>query len=373
MGLALLTPLSAQTGRPQPCALQSWSGQSLFTPESPVPSQARARLEAPGKRPRTILLPSGTMDSHFLEGTIYVLAKDLDGKRFRFLKSGQGETWESLGTLAFADILPAIPLQFLPLGNGRLLVRTYLPLHLRGRNSLLGIFRPGTKEKLELDDLVLDEAMEGLLETVNRTDADGKARTFGGFRPPFRTVLMLPQAFQLVATREACIFVNAHLGRLLTLDRQDGRKLRARDVFGYGEAKAIQSSEEFEHCLLGVQPTADGHLLLATRSEDAFLNARKIFAPRALTPLELAAFREKRSESLSAFMDSQKHARSESLKAFPDVFYWDFDPLTGDLIRQPTPSGLPGRLLGSELLSSFSIQFKADGRPALPSRSVGSL
>lgn len=373
LALCVMAPLAGQTGRPQPCALQSWSDRELYTPDSPLPHQTRARLEAPGKRPRTIPLPAGTMDSHYLDGWIHVLAKDAEGRRFRFLKSRNGEAWESLGALAFADILPSIPLQFLPLGNGRLLVRTYQPLHWRGRNSILGIFRTGPKDRVELDDLVLDDALEGMLETLNLPGPDGKIRATAGFRAPFRMAFMLPQAFHLVATRDAHILVNAHLGHLLALDRQDGHKLRARDVFGYGEAKALKSLEEFEHCLLGVQPTPEGRLLLATRSEDAFQNARKVFAPRPLSTVELAAFKEKRSEGLTVFLADQKRARAESLKAFPEIFYWDFDPLTGDLIRQPTPAGLPGQLLGSELLSAFSIQFQADGRAALPKGSGGSL
>ncbi len=373
LALAILPTLTAQTGRPQPCALQSWSDRELYTPDSPLPHQTRARLEAPGKRPRTILLPAGTMDSHYLDGWIHALAKDTEARQFRFLKSRNGEAWESLGVLPFADILPSIPLQFLPLGNGRLLVRTYQPLHLRGRNSILGVFRTGPKGQVELDDLILDDTLEGMLETLNLPGPDGRIRATAGFRAPFRMAFMLPQAFHLVATRDAHILVNAHLGHLLALDRQDGHKLRARDVFSYGEVKALKSLEEFEHCLLGVQPTANGRLLLATRSEDAFQNARKIFAPRPLSTVELAAFKEKRSEGLAAFLADQKHARAESLKAFPEIFYWDFDPLSGDLIRQATPAGLPGQLLGSELLSAFSIQLRADGRAALPKGSGGSL
>lgn len=373
LALAVVPALIAQTGRPLPSPLQSWSDHELYTPESPCPNQARARLESPGKRPRTILLPPGTMDSHYLDGWFHVLAKDSESRRFRFLKSRSGETWESVGVLPYAEIMPSIPIQFLPLGNGRLLVRTYLPLHLRGRNSVLGVFRIGPNDKAELDDLVVDETTEGLLETVQQTGPDGRLRTTAEFRQPFRVIMMLPLAFQLVATRDAYILVNAHLGHLLAVDRQDGRKLRSRDVFGFGETKAIKSFDEFEHCLLGLQPTPDGHLLLATRSEDAFLNARKIFAPRAPTPVEMAAFREKRSEALTGFIEDQKKARGRSVKAFPEVFYWDFDPHTGDLIRRATPTGLPAQLLGSELLSSFSIRIKADGRLGLPDPSGGAL
>ena len=145
-----LPPLQGQTPRPNPTPLQSWTERELYTPETPFPNQRRATLEAPGKRTRSVLLPEGTMDSQFLDGWIHALVKDQDGRQFRFLRSKGGEAWERIGVLPYAEVLPAIPLQFLPLRNGKLLVRTYLPLNLRGRTSVLGIFRPNAQGALEL-------------------------------------------------------------------------------------------------------------------------------------------------------------------------------------------------------------------------------
>ncbi len=108
---------------------------------------------------------------------------------------------------------------------------------------------------------------------------------------------------------------------------------------------------QFEKAILGWQMTPEHKILLAARSIDAVLLARKSH------PIVYA--------DGTTYPEYARQVHDDwAAKDFPDIQWWKFDPETGDFHRQSAPTGFPDRL--QQLVSPYSqvvFTFTPEGVP----------
>lgn len=146
-------------------------------------------------------------------------------------------------------------------------------------------------------------------------------------------------------------------GLLYLFSQQTGRLEKVVSIFqGLGEAQALHARVNVE-AIVSVQARPDGGLMLITRSEDAVLNSAKIH-PVA---------RWESGQSMDQFNAVSEPLAEKSLKAFPDLFYWRFDPETADVVRIPVPKGFPGAVNSLKEFNRITLRYGLDGelRPVI--------
>jgi hypothetical protein len=109
------------------------------------------------------------------------------------------------------------------------------------------------------------------------------------------------------------------------------------------------------HCLLGIQPTADGHFLVASRSLDAVLHADGGAADAWPATSGTPAKEKLRTEFAAK-------AEANGLIRYPEILWWDFDPGTGNFRKEATPMGAPGQISSVEGLSRFRFRITPKGQ-----------
>jgi hypothetical protein len=117
------------------------------------------------------------------------------------------------------------------------------------------------------------------------------------------------------------------------------------------------SKGETEWSVLGMQTMPDGHLVIASREEDAVnlgaIEARKeVEAQRKDQVARGQRPAEKPTEDELAFA---------SIRLYPKVEWWDLDPVTGRLTRTDPPAGLPDKLRVPDDLRRFALEVQKDG------------
>jgi hypothetical protein len=161
------------------------------------------------------------------------------------------------------------------------------------------------------------------------------------------------------------VFAHQSYGRFVVLDTRT-LKTRLVRLFPKIEDKRLWDFEGlgFEHALLGMQPRQNGHVLIASRSEEAVLKARDLErkAQAQVLPVD---HRDpaRRQELLREAWQNQdrkdlvQNYRDVGAAQYPEVLWWDLDPETGTLTREPAPHGAPGELPRADLIRRFRFRF----------------
>lgn len=111
---------------------------------------------------------------------------------------------------------------------------------------------------------------------------------------------------------------------------------------------------DIEIPILGCQPRPNGHLLIASRSEEAVLMARKEFPEPEMNDDEF-------SNPNSPKHKLTEQVRNKALLKYPEILWWDLDPATGKLTKEEAPLNIPNKILDIGLMSKFRFRFKPDG------------
>lgn len=154
----------------------------------------------------------------------------------------------------------------------------------------------------------------------------------------------------MVSIDDQAIIFSMQLGVFWTFDTHGS--LRRKSVL-YPDIKETDYKDlfQFEKVILGWQLTPEHKILMATRSIDAVLFARKshpvLYTDGATYP-----------EHAMRVHDDW------AAKDFPDIQWWEFDPETGNFHRLPAPNGFPVRL--QQLVNPYSpvmFSFTPEGVP----------
>jgi hypothetical protein len=151
----------------------------------------------------------------------------------------------------------------------------------------------------------------------------------------------LPTGFALVSDHPGLIFVFGPRGQFKRMIR----------LFPSLTDDRLRNLETLEHAILGFQPTDDGRILVASRSEEAVLNARIRFP---------------RDNSLDAYKNpesAKENARQEklSVEAYPALVWWSVDPSTGQVTSVEPPLKVSGHFNSPEQISAFRFSILPSG------------
>lgn len=339
----LSSNLQAQLS-PMPQEFMVWHGDRVAVVEAGKPLRIRVEDKNPNQ---TIVydLPERSYQGYYWDGVLWATRRLLPSKSgldVEILKSEDGRSWSRVAVHHGSDggtLAKAYPLE----EKDRFLLVSGLsrPFLLNGTPFLVALGRVSEKGVLEVQegiDLGTEEPL--YLRSQNQWS----------FNPNLYPILDILFHNGVLRTQDGFMLVSFHYGWIWVLDPK-GKKKRFAQVFSsVANAKGV-SPKRYEYVILSCQPNALGNLILATRTEDAVRVAPEIF-PTGYT-----------LQDLSDPQRSKNHEERllESLKAFPLVQWWEFDPETGEKWEIPPPVGLPTHVKDLRVFMKFRFRFDPHG------------
>lgn len=299
-------------------------------------------------KPTSIRLPDGYKLVDIRNEVAYAFRKEGKNK-FYIYKGLKFSDWTLVGILDEDGVMIS---DFRVLDNDKILFsRIVTPFVKNGSMSYFGVYAANEKKELHLDSLVDIgiEVFDKNLRAKNPT-----ARPFLWVRqenfPLFADMIVS----RMVTLADGFAVVFQKTGYVLFFKAIDGSVKRALCIFPeIMDKKNINKPKEVP--ILCYRPTREGRLLLATRTEDAVLNARSIFQDEVR---HNSSNREEYDKKMELYL-------SRALEAFPDIQWWEFDPSTGDFIRQATPENMPNKLISYDKFINFRFWMTSKNRPIL--------
>lgn len=294
---------------------------------------------------RKVLLPGGTRFGTYGQGASWALVASEDGQKI--FRSEDGKIWKAWGVLP--KNLPPIS-QFVPLEKDRIFLFGKMSAFTIGKNaSPLAVARRADSGDITLENLEGLEMKEplaslGLSSAIVPSNAGGPIFNrkykflYQMSYSPEKHLVQYPDGFAVVVPHTGWIFLFDNRGRL---------KKRVYIVKEIDE-QALASYWAYEKVILGCRPRKDGSLLIATRSQDAVLTARKAFPildPASGRPLD---------PEVALRNDIQ------AMQVFPEIEWWSLDPSSGKLTQEDSPEGAPRRFPSPERLPELSFTLRWD-------------
>ena len=263
-------------------------------------------------------------------------------------RSRDGLTWTREGTFVGAEL----PFHWVPLGPDRLVATGWKqPLVEGDQASPVGIFRRNEQGEYRLEK-VIQLMKEPLYLKTTRPHAQGESPAEAIFveNPKYGHFFLHNIVLQVIPFRalpQGALFVSPWGGQVWLIN-EAGDLQRTYRVFARPKEGDWRDILMFVLTLLGLQITSKGHGLLASRSQDAVLEARKAH------PVVI-----RREGRLQPSGDAhQSHLNQQDAGfMFPSILWWDLDPEKGSLDRLETPvPGSPEQLPGSPEQTQAWIQ-----------------
>jgi hypothetical protein len=216
--------------------------------------------------------------------------------------------------------------------------------------SYFALFKVNERNELELSELV-DLGLKEPLLVVKQPDAKAPSTKIAELNPKY--AMLHGVSFHIAPLRFEGGFaiVSQRAGYVWILDGRTGQVKRRIDLISGVKEENLTSKDMLEVAILGIQPRDTGHLLAATRSEDAVLRALKVEG--GALSLETLKSPEK--------MKAYEARRGEALAAFPELLWWDINPDTGEVRRETPPLNVPDKIWDVRILKGFRFRFKPNG------------
>lgn len=346
--------LGAQT-LPAQRVPQVWDGNGLVTLDPP-----RVTFEWPHQASKTWFLGQGLSAPsrcHFFQGAYWVYQPQERGGKpgLALLKSVDGASRETVAWVA-RDLPEGRVVKILPLPEERFLLVSRFGFFRDGHGTFLAIAKKDSEGTLHIDRLLPVDLGCDLFKTARSQQDISKGP---------KILFVIGWMGDIIPAGEHLVFVHQPFGHFSVLDLKDFKSRFVRlfeniklDSYINGEAGL------FERAILGVQPRKNGHLLIASRSEEAVLKARALehafgTAQVTLPPgLDSTQQQKRLRESLDDPMrkDLQEAAQRDGAARYPEVLWWDLDPQTGRLTREPVPTGAPSELASRAHIQRFTFR-----------------
>jgi hypothetical protein len=353
--LGCISAAAAAQTFPLPREPQFWDGDRLVTVED-----SRFTLETRVGRKKTVFLAEGLSaptKCDFTDGAYWACQpKERDGKGgWLLLNSPDGTHREAVAWVP--ALLPEGPVNgAFPLPGHQILLTSKRLFVKDGAASFLAVGGANAAGLVKLDRLIEVDLGDQALEGAAKPDF---------FKEFPRLFYVIGFLMGRVRAGNHLVFAHQSYGRFVVLDTRT-LKTRLVRLFPKIEDKRLWDFEGlgFEHALLGMQPRQNGHVLIASRSEEAVLKARDLErkAQAQVLPVD---HRDpaRRQELLREAWQNQdrkdlvQNYRDVGAAQYPEVLWWDLDPETGTLTREPAPHGAPGELPRADLIRRFRFRF----------------
>ncbi len=329
---------------PRPQEAMMWDGKRVITVEEG--STLRFRIEEPGKKDLIIQAPEKAHHGYHWNGCFWATRKvgssasDLD---FEVLKSTHGSDWHRVALFQGQKGPKGILMKAYPLHNDRFLMLSSprYPFVVGGKPYWVALGQIASK---------------GILEPTSGIDLGtelplhiAKGPNAFEFEPNLYPILD-PLFGHALRTDRFILMVSFHYGWIWVFDFE-GRLKRFSQLYASVKNDREIAPHRYERVILSCQPNDRGNLIVASRTEDAVINVPKIFP----THYNLDTLRHP---------DRAKEHEANlihSLKAFPLIQWWEFNPETGEKWEIPAPIGLPTHLDEPGIFQKFRFRFRPDG------------
>lgn len=369
----------------------------------PIWSQGRLYLASPSalvemvnptRTPsRTLPAPTGTIWMGFRRGMAWAVSAPLLERdapkgvtlqeqkaypriRQRILVSEDFATWQT-----WAEVLvprsnegPNKIISVFATGPDEALVRWQNGVWLNGRMESMAILRRNPESGSHLEWLVFADLGEGIFLSAGESatqqttptrviEYEGKKYTYN-LKHRLMAIDTMPlnpramvEGLPCIELDDGLVMVNRHYGFLWVFDEK-GAFRRRLSLFDLGKDETlcqIRTYWNHERAVLGIQPTREGQVLVATRSMDAVLFARKN------EPLLNADGEPERPALFEA-------RRRWAWQDHPDIWWWLVDPKNGTVSRTSAPFGAPLLMTEDIAQSGLVWGYNQDGEPVFSTR-----
>lgn len=335
---------------PAPRPDMTWDTDRVVLVEVLAGHRALAFKHPDPKLDFSIRGPKGAYDLRWAEGAAWAVTPPSEAHpeaAWELRQCVDRQSWIRVGHFPKAPDSPAQKARVHPLSQGKFLLMCMEgpPFELGDEASLFALASPTSDGTFKVQSLV-DLGLKSPMFTRERRGG----RPTWTFNLKHLWLLNAVRNQPFLATPDGLVLGCFQIGAFFVLDGQ-GRLRRRLDVFPSLTDEMRADTSTFEYVVLCAQPRADGKILLATRSEDAVLHGRKLFP---------------RDHSLATSMDSRKAAERDafdrlSLSQFPQVLWWELDPLEGVIRPAAPPQQVPTTLQDPAALRRYRFTFKPNG------------
>lgn len=147
--------------------------------------------------------------------------------------------------------------------------------------------------------------------------------------------------------------VDGRTGYIWMFDANDGKLKRVFKLFSGVDEKKLVDPRDLSHALLGAQPRPNGHILLASRLEDAVLHAAQHTRRNLGSNLS--------DDEFKSIQPALEHFMNANVQLYPQVLWWDVDPSTGEVRPETPPQHFPEMLFSQAQMWAFDWRYKPDG------------
>lgn len=320
-----------------------WEPDHLLRVDWSGPWSMVARKGGAKVRAGTIQFPGVAAKPHFVDGAFFVTvpfnepesgAKN-GARGLKLLTSPDGRTWEEWARYPLRPGSPRAT-ALLNLGNDRVALIAAVADFSAGEGRLSKLAVGRRKQRSGGSEIEIERVLDmGLPDALARKSGLGGA--FGFLFVPW--VVQIPGGFALV---------HPQTGYLWTLFREgEGVKVRTARLYGWMEDLLLKG-QAHETVVLDVQPTSEGTLLFAARTEGGVLattaqreethKSRPV--PKGMALDEAAQAAAERAQLFQAQGDDQRLAHWRN---YPQLKWFRVDPGTGQ-VHETNPSGAPSSL-----------------------------
>ena len=310
----------------------------------------QVRIESPGRKAaETWTAPSGLLGLDHFEGRFYgtQVQKTVEGGReVRLLSSAEGRDWRVEGILPLKGSSGIWTLH--PLGGEWVLAVAKDLFLVEGKASPLALLRRRGADQLAFGRLLDLELPKGYLQGL-KGHPGGEGFGFAETTAPYFKTFFTQGKELVVRCEGGLAFVSAETGTIWVVKGGDAPAVRSGTLYsGVDATWCLEQKGDLEKGILGCQPQAEGHLLVAARREDAL----KAYAA--------AAFQEDGRPDQAR--DALRARRERELLArHPELTWWTFDPITCTFSPAATPAKAPSRLVTPEEVGAFRFRHRLDG------------
>jgi len=187
--------------------------------------------------------------------------------------------------------------------------------------------------------------------TLNTPKMGTNAKAGGKFNPRYSALMDMIFFHPTIRYPGGLALVARRAGYIWCFDDQSGELKRSIKLFSGVTEEKLGPPQQLEWAILGCQPRPNGHLLVASREEEAVLNAMSAYP----TQKDLKYLKDDAQQEFNYEQDAV------SLKRWPRILWWDIDPKTGIISEEQPPQNVPSQIWDLRVFHNFKFRFKPDG------------
>jgi|GEM_PF-4749994 len=328
----------------------TWDGNRVVWEEATTPPTLR--FESPERQGDSIprlIGPEGSLGLEFKDGAAWASVRgSADHPKATYLyRSLNLKTWEVNATY-LGEQGRAVGIYHLD-GKRYFMTSGVQGFSCQEKCSPFAIAEINDKGYLVIKDLVSLNLKEPLVFPAPTTAGGPKGQ--GEFNPKYSALMAVLFLNPMIRYPGGLALVAQRPGYIWLFDDQSGALKRSIRLFSGVTEEKLGPPQELEWAILGCQPRTNGHLLIASREEDAVLFSRASFP----TYKNLKYINDEAQHKLDHEQDAA------SLQHWPRILWWDIDPKTGSIAEEQPPQKVPRNICDFRVFRNFKFRFKPDG------------